>query len=98
MASFNRMECYTCRSVENADRGQNTRQMWKMAREETGEPDSKTGRIQFEIKKCMLYRRHREFLKDDVTMQFMVPQFMVPERLRSRVLHAVHESLMSAHQ
>jgi len=69
-----------------------------MAREETGEPDSKTGRIQFEIKKCMLYRRHREFLKDDVTMQFMVPQFMVPERLRSRVLHAVHESLMSAHQ
>src|SRR6218665_941349 len=38
---------------------------WKMTREETGEPDSKNGRIQFEIKKGMLYRRHREILKDD---------------------------------
>src|SRR6218665_2646713 len=64
-----------------------------MAREETGEQCSKTERIQFEIKKGMLYRRHREILKDDVTMQLMVP-----EKLRSRVLHAAHESLMSAHQ
>ena len=38
---------------------------WKMAREETGEPNSKNGRIQFEIKKGMLHRRHREILKDD---------------------------------
>src|SRR6218665_3695033 len=66
---------------------------WKMAREETGEPDSKNGHIQLEIKKGMLYRKHREILKDDVTMQLMVP-----EKLRSRVLQAAHESLMSAHQ
>src|SRR6218665_2225944 len=66
---------------------------WKMAREVASEPDGEKGRIQFEIKKGMLYRKHREILKDDVTMQLMVP-----EKLRSRVLHAAHESLMSAHQ
>ena len=41
----------------------------------------------------MLYHKYKEVRKDGVRLQLMVP-----EKLRSRVLHMAHESLMSAHQ
>ena len=64
-----------------------------MARGETGTKESGKEHIVFVIKKGMLYRKFKEVLKDGVRLQLMVP-----EKLRSRVLHIAHESLMSAHE
>src|SRR6218665_3153317 len=66
---------------------------WKMARGETGTKESGKEHILFVIKKGMRYRKLKEVLKDGVRLQLMVP-----EKLRSTVLHMAHESLMSAHQ
>src|SRR6218665_3516013 len=66
---------------------------WKMARGETGTKESGKDHVRFVIKKGMLCRKFKEELKDGVRLQLMVP-----EKLRIRVLHMAHESLMSAHQ
>lgn len=68
-------------------------QYWRTAKGDTGVKGSNQANIQLVIKRGVLYRKHREVLRDDISLQLMVP-----EKLRNRVLHMAHESLMSAHQ
>src|SRR6218665_267666 len=65
---------------------------WKMAREETFEPDSKEGTL-FVIINGMLYRKVDRIFEDSVRLQLVVPV-----KLRNIVLNAAYKSQASTLQ
>ena len=65
---------------------------WKMAREETFEPDSKEGTL-FVIINGMLYRKVDRIFEDSVRLQLVVPV-----KLRNIVLNAAYKSQSSTLQ